>query len=220
MKLTSLIALILAVICLMWEYVLNYWYGYHEESLSPIVWNSICLLVELFILLPTLLIIWIVSLLRRKYRFWATATLVGFLALIGLRLGHIIPSPRILIMYGMRNRIIRDYSLDDLRRLAHDVDQLAPPQNAPLGQNKVFMREDVDKTQLKQKYPFLTWGRAHSFNGPSAIAEEHGVVTVWWGGELSGHWGFGVAVNGGRAKPDPYSRILRVSNDIFFFVGT
>jgi hypothetical protein len=222
MKLTSLIALVLVVICLMTDYVLNYWYGYYEVSLRPIVWSVILELTEFIlfpiILFPVLLIICIISLFKKKHRLWTTAMLVGFLALMGLILERAIPHPRILVMYGMRERIMRDYSLDDLRHLARDVDQLPHSPNDPPGRDKGFMSEELDKTGLKGKYPFLSWGKTHSFEGPSYIAETDGVVDVRWGGIPSGHWGFSVSVNGKRAEPEPGTKILRVSDDIFFAI--
>ena len=140
--------------------------------------------------------------------------MVGLLVLIGLK--HIIPTSNELIIYGMRDRMMRDYSLNDLRRLAREIDQLPRFPNTLPGPTKIFMSEDVDKTGLKGKYSFLSWGKGHGFEGPSAITESDGVVTVWWGGALRGHWGFSVAVNGKRAEPDQDTKILRMSDDIFF----
>jgi len=219
MKLTSLIALVLPIIFLMTEYVLNYWYGYYEESLSPISRSMMLELTEfillLVLLLPALLIAWIISLFRKKHRLWTTAMLAGLLALIGFQL--IVLHPSKLIIYGMRNRMMRDYSLDDLRRFARDIDQLPRPPNDHYGSTKGFTMEDLDKTELKVKYPFLSWGKGPGFEGPSFITESDGLVNVRWGGALAGHWGFSVVVNGGKANPSLLdAKILRVSDDIFF----
>jgi hypothetical protein len=211
MKRTSLITLILSVICLMMTYVLDYWFGYYQ-TLLPLAWSMTLELVVLFIPLPVVLITWIVSMILRKDRLWMTATLIGLLVLVGLKFGFILPPPHHLIVYGMKNRMVRDYSLDDLRRLAHDVDLLPRSPNEFPGPTKGFMGEDLDKTGLKGKYPFLSWG-----GGVSHISERDGLVNVRWGGEPAGYWGFSVAVNGGKANPSSLdAKILRVSDDIFF----
>jgi hypothetical protein len=132
--------------------------------------------------------------------------------------------------------MMRDYSLDDLRNFARDVDRLPYTTNSlGLDQNanptnskpeKIFKGEDIDNTTgLKSRYSFLTWERGYNSNGPSLVEENAGAVVVLWGGALAGHWGFGVAVNGGKLDfnggladwTEPGNQVLRVSDDIVFF---
>jgi hypothetical protein len=216
MKKISLITLVSAVICLTMEYALDYYFGYYQNSISPIVWSMNLTLVEFSILPLVLLITWIASMILRKHRFWTTAMLIGLLTLIGLQL-TIMPPSHHLIVYSMKNRMMRDYSLDDLRHFARDFDQLPRlPDNEP-GPTKAFRGWDLDKTGLKVKYPFLSWVKGPGFEGPSFIIERDGVVNARWGSALAGHWGFSVAVNGARANPSSSDvKILRVSDDIFF----
>jgi hypothetical protein len=140
--------------------------------------------------------------------------LIGILALMGLR--GMLPPP-ILIMYGMRERMMRDYNLDDLRHLARDVDRIPRSPDFPGSTTKGFMREELGETGLMKKYSFLMWPKGVvGLEGPSYIAETDEVVDVRWGGALAGHWGFNVAVNGKRIEPEPGAKISRVSDDIFF----
>jgi hypothetical protein len=119
-------------------------------------------------------------------------------------------------MYGMRDRMMRDYSLDDLRHLARDVDRIPRSPDLPGSTTKGWMRDELGETGLKKKYSFLMWPKDPDIQGPSYIAETDGVVDVRWGGALIGHWGFSVAVNGKRIELDPGTKISRVSDDIFF----
>ena len=219
MKLTSLVTLVFAVICLMMEYVLTYWLGYYEKWMSSTLWIVILRLLGVTIPFFVLLITWIISLFRKKHRLWTTAMLIGLLALIGLMFK--LPPPQNMLAYSMRDRMMRDYSLDDLRRLARDVDQLPRSPDSRPGPTKIFMRDDLEKTGLKGKYPFLSLDKDKELGieGPSYICEGDGVVAVRWGGTLVGHWGFTVSVNGGRVNPaESGTKILRVSDDIFFSV--
>jgi hypothetical protein len=218
MKPASIITFIIAVVCLIVRYVLNYWLGYYEESYTPI-FNDIFLWLAGFILLLVLIIIWIISLFRKKHRLWTTTMLTGLLVLNALE--YIMPRPSDLIIYGMRNRMMHDCNLDTLRDFARDFDRLARlPNNLP-GSTKGYMNEDLTKTGLKEKYPFLNWLKGSGgFEGPSSIAETDGVVDVRWGGALAGRWGFSVAVNDKRINPPAESGIkfLRVSDDIYFII--
>jgi hypothetical protein len=125
--------------------------------------------------------------------------LAGLLTLMGLK--YIMPWPHDLILYGMRDGMLRNHKLDDMRHFARDFDQLP---------KKSYSNDDLAKTGLKEKYPFLAWCEF--------IAETDDVVHVYWGG-FENHWGFAVAVNGKRIDPQnlaPSAKIIRVSDDVFF----
>jgi hypothetical protein len=215
-KRTSLLALVLAIICLILRYAFYYWFGCYVTQFPFFVFRTTIWLIG-FLMFPVLLIAWIISMIQRKDRLWTTAMLIGLLVLTGL--ARIMLRPDNVIIHGLRDRILRDYSLDTLRQFARDIDQLSLPYQSPVAGDKVFIHEDLDvlKTSLKEKYPFL---KVHG--GPSSISEANGVVYVDWGSSFLGRWGFRVAVNGGSANPsviEPGVTILRASDDIFFSGG-
>lgn len=214
MKLTSLLTLFSAVLCLLGEYALNFSVGFYEQSLHPTFWAMILFLIEYFVLLPLLLIIWVICLIKKHHRLWTTTMLAGLLALWCI--ARVLPPPPAFIMYGMRDRVMRDYSLDDLRHLARDFDRLPPISSSISGSTKGYMRGDLANTGLSKKYSFLDWPKNREVQGPSYIAETDGIVDVRWGGALVGHWGFSVAVNGRRINGQPDSKISRASEDILF----
>ena len=214
MKLMSITVLTLAVICLALRYVLNYCFGFYG-SYEPFDY-AILLYLAGDILLLALSITWIVSLAQKKNRLWTSGMLAGLLVLNGVE--YAIPSPSDLIIYGLRDRTIRDFSLNTLRQFAHDFDELPRLLTASPGPAKTYMNEDLPKTDLIEKYYFLTWLKGPGgFKGPSYVAETDGVVDVRWGGVLGGHYGFSVSIDGKRISPiKSNAQILRVSDDIFF----
>ena len=206
-KRASLVVLVLAIVCQMVQYVLCYWCGYYQKSFSPILWVELLALFG-FILFLAALITWGVSLFQRKQRLWTTAVLVGLLSL------WMLPSSHDLILHGMRDGMLRNYSLDDVRHFAHDIEHLSSSSVSLVAGERIFMHQDLDlaKIRLKEKYPFLTWCMC--------IAERTNVVSVEWGG-FENHWGFTVAIDGKRIDPNPRNfwspdhKTIRISDDIF-----
>ena len=196
------------------QYVLCYWCGYYQKSFSPILWVELLALFG-FILFLAALITWGVSLFQRKQRLWTTAVLAGLLSLWMLE--YIIPSPHDLILHGMRDGMLRNYSLDDIRHFARDFDHLPDiPNNTVNGLTKFYwnrrMDDDLAKTKLKDKYPFLA--------NCEAVVESDNIVHVNWGG-FENHWGFSVAIDGKRIDPNPRNfwssdyKTIRISDDVF-----
>lgn len=204
--------LILMGICLVSRYALNYWLGYYEQSYLPLVWQLLLGLIG-FVVALYLLFIWIISLVRRNQRLWTTGMLVVLLVLVGIE--WILP-PRDMITYGLRDRLARDYSLEELRRFTKDIDQTLPQSYQIPGGSKTFNGEDLAKTGLKEKYPFLSWIKETHSEGPAYVSEKGGVVNVRWGSSFLGRWGFSVAVNAGKLDlpSEPGTKALRLSDDI------
>lgn len=213
-KLTSLAALILMVGCLLMRYVLSYRLGYYEKSYSALAYQDLLAFFG-FIAFVYISIIWIISLFWKKHRLWTTGTMIGLLVLVGL--GQLMPHSNDIIVYGLRDRLMHEQNLEDLRRFAQEIDRISRPRDNISGDTKSFMSEDLAKTGLKEKYPFLQWVKGPVFNGPSYVDERDSVVAVRWGGALSGHWGFNIAVNGGKLDlpTEPYTKVLPLSDDIF-----
>ncbi len=110
--------------------------------------------------------------------------------------------------------MLRNYGLDSMRQFARDFDKLPYiPQNNLDGRTKFYWarpNEDLDKTQLKDKYPFLV--------NCESVVEWDNRVSADWGG-FENHWQIFVATDGKRIDPEhlePRNRIIRVSDDIYF----
>jgi hypothetical protein len=219
-KQTSLFILILAIICLILQYFLCYWVGYFEKSYAPItIWRILGMVG--FSLLFVQLFIWIFSLIRGNHRLWTTIMLISLFAFKWFEwFEDKLPPTTNLIVYGMRDRILRDYSLDALRHFALDFDRLPVVPNSLPG--KVYRNEDLTNTGLKDKYPFIAWIKSNGHEGPEGITEEDGMVHTTWGGRP--YWGFSVAINGANSakiNPSTGSNIkkFRVSDDIYLYVN-
>lgn len=213
----TLIILILPIIYLIMRSTVNYCFGYYEMPYSLLQLRVIFGLVGL-IVIPLLMITWIVTMIQKKNCLWITVMLIWLLAMAGL--ACIIPNANELVIYGMRNRIRRDYGLDVLRHFARDFDQLPRlPTNLP-GTGKIYMNLDLAMTGLQKKYSFLTWMKEPGgFSGPSVVDEADGVVDVAWGGAIAGHWGFSVGINGKKIGHEgSHTYILRMSDDIYFAI--
>jgi hypothetical protein len=203
------------IACWAAQYPLYYDLGYHEQSNYPLGYSGFLEVVGA-ISFPVLVITWVASLIRRKHRFWTTAMMIGLLILMGLV--RIMPPPSRMVVYGLRDRLVHDNSLDEIRRFAQDFDKLPPSNDDHLGTNtgtKQFMREDLARTGLKEQYSFLNRVKTTDFDGPSYVHEEDGVVDVRWGSAYAGHWGFSVSVKGGKLdlSSEPGTP-LRLSDDI------
>jgi hypothetical protein len=206
-KRASLLVLVLAIVCRMARYALCYWCGYYQKSWAPIGWQEILALLG-FVFFLVLLILWLVSLFQRKQRAWTTAMLAGLLVLMAIK--YVMPSPHDLILKGMNDGMLRNYKIDDMRRFAHDFDQLPRLPDTLEIYKQFYWNEDLNKTNLKEKYPFLATCEA--------CMKWDNRVHVDWGG-FENHWGFTVAVDGKRIDPqhlEPDNKIIRVSDDIFF----
>ena len=138
-----------------------------------------------------------------------TIVLIGILALKMLE--SIMPAPVNLVIYGVRNRIVRDYSLDDIRKFAHDFDRLPN-----LSDGKTYLKDDLAKTGLEAKYPFLMTFVSLHYRGPDAVQESDDVVYIS-GSRLQGGVYISVVLKENQAVPlTSDAPILCVSNDIVF----
>jgi len=114
--------------------------------------------------------------------------------------------------------MIRDYGIDDLRHFARDTSQVLQDEYLDHGDAMFFSADKLAAySKLKQKYAFLNWTGDGS-HGPS-VYNRDGAVSIDWGGPF-GHWGFSVAVDGGKndPAPDPEFFVIRVSDDIYFYM--
>lgn len=186
--------------------------GYYQKSFSPIVFQTLLLGFLGFCLILVAFAAWIVSLIQRQQRVWTTTVLAGLLALWGLK--YVLHWHDDLILYGMRDGMLRNYGLDEMRHFARDFDKLPKiPKNDVDGRTKLYWNilknDDLPKTGLKEKYTFLAQCEA--------VVERDNIVYVDWGG-FENHWGVCISVNDKRIDPQPqyWARIVRASDDIYF----
>lgn len=176
-------------------------------------WNYL-LAVFGFLLLPGFFVIWVVFLIRKRQRLWATATLLSLLLLAGLK--FIVPRPHDMVLYGLRNGMIRHFGAQEMRHFAADFDKLPalPDPTPPVSKfydNRSAINE-LKGTGLRERYPYLA--------NCEFIRQSGDVICVNWGG-LDNHWGFYVTTDGKALGPKAFSwfggKNLHVGSDICFF---
>lgn len=205
-KKLSIIILVAVAVCLMFEYLSSY----YIINFSPITCSSI-LGFFIYVLFFIQVIVLIACMLRRSRVFWAASALVCVFALVGLK--HALPRPGRLIIYGMQDRIVRDYGIDALRNFARDFDRLPNLKSYDfLLPEKVYRYEDIVSKGWLKKYPFLAW-----YSGAKFISESGGTVSVIWGGRPQ--WGFRVSAKGNNVvlPADTDTQFLRASSDVYFY---
>jgi hypothetical protein len=229
MKPKAIVCLALAFLLVVFNHFSYYWMGYSDSSdvilaIDPIfgLLLEFCLFVYLFFLV-------IASLFQKPRNRWPLYSLVVFWPLIILTvvsLGSCGP----LIVRGLRDRIMHDYSLDDLRHFAQDVNQgisfksnLSPRKGIIHG-DTFGLTESEKKvySHLKEKYSFLHRVEDSQGRSDASIFSPHdNLIVLAWGGALLGHWGCSISANGSKNEvyPDRDTTILRASDDIYFFYG-
>jgi hypothetical protein len=230
MKTSSIVCLVLAGLLVILNHAANYWLGYSESSQAGLASDPILGLLMECSIFGYLLFLVIISVFRKPRGRWPLYSLIVFWPLVVL-IEFSIGRPGPLIVHGLRDRVMHDYSLDDLRQFARDVNQgISFKGNPPFGKwinhgdtSELTESEKIVYTRLRQKYPFTHWmagpqGRA----GPSIASPEDGVVVFEWGGALPGHWGCSISTKGANNEDGsdvPDTTILHVSDDIYFFYG-
>jgi len=133
---------------------------------------------------------------------------------------YVLPRPDSLVIYGIRDHVMKVCTLEELRQFASQVHQNLPNTGIEHGDSSALIgQQAVAYQKLKETYPFLKWG-LNIWDGPS-VHDWGNTVGVEWGGPWLGHRGFCVSINGQKNDPDynPKPRILRMSNDIYFYHG-
>jgi hypothetical protein len=201
------------------RYILDYYLGYSEKSYTPIFIESFLFALN-FLLLLVFTIIWLASIVKGKNNTWTSTTWVLLLILVLPEPLHLIPPPADMIIYGMRERLLRDYNEETLRSLARDFNRLPVLPDNPTSR-KIYLNRNLAQTDLPSKYSFLGWISRPGSSGPAYISERNDIVDVRWGGPLTGHWGFSVAVYGAKIDPPTGSstKSIRISDDIYLITG-
>jgi energy-coupling factor transporter transmembrane protein EcfT len=232
MKTASIACLVLASLLVVLNHLANYWLGYSETIRAEFAADPVIGLFSMesapFLIL---IILAIITLFLKKHRVWLLAVLISFwplVILIGFLTLTFCGTGPSLILRGLHDRIMHDYTLDDLRHFASDVDQAGILKSGQgyvdhgdISSLNLTYEQKEAFAQLRKKYPFMHWMDEGRFlHGPSILNyEEKGVVDFEWGGALSGHWGCSISTNGTKnaSHPDSQAVILRLSDDIYLY---
>jgi len=216
MKILSSICFAAIIIFQLRNYLWFYMMGRFERS----IWacNPILVLTVIGLSLLILLGTWVVSLFLRKNRLWTTVVFLCAIAFTG-PLWMLLP-PGSLVVYGLRNHIMELWTLDDLRRFTHEVEQEMPGIIVHENESDYVIKRRGDAyDKLREKYSFMKWGIGGK--GNPNISERDDALNVMWGGALFGSLGFSISIWGKRIDPhpDPETKVLRMSDDIYFYYG-
>jgi len=231
MKTASIACLVLAGLLEVLNHWANYWFGYSETMRADLAADPILGFIAKSIPFLILIVLFIVALFLKKHRVWLLAGLISFWPLVtltGFLTQTFCGTAPSLVLRGLHDRLVHDYTLDDLRHFASDVDQSGILKSGQgyvdhgdiSSLNLTYQQKEAFE-QLRKKYPFMHWmddGRIT--HGPSILNYgEKGVVDFEWGGALQGHWGCSISTNGSRNEPhpDPQVIILRLSDDIYLY---
>lgn len=217
MKILSSLCLLLAVACQAAGY-----YGMYSMGWLGSAWrylNFFTLDPVLFLAVVALVGICLVSLFQRNQTVWSAAMLGGFVASMCVQL-YVLPHPVRLVIYGLRNHVMQECSLDELRRFAREIHRDIPGVTVAHGAASYLAENQAAAyRKLQETYPFLNWDLDPG-DGPS-VYERGDRINVDWGGPAAGHWGFSVTFDGEKNESDkgPHAEILRMSDDIYFYRG-
>lgn len=214
MKLFSSICFALAILCQLSFYADQYELGYYGRSYVP---GELLALLLWPILIFALIGAWLVALRHQTNRWWTTCALLGAVAPF-----FCLPPPAYLNAYGLRDCVMKDYRPEDLRQLAKEIHLGLGFSNG----QEIFFDEAEGMTDTQRRL-YAQWVAQYHFlhrntspRDPVISNPGAGVVDFMWGGGF-GHWGFCVATNGQKLTPEPvpHTKILHVSDDIYFYAG-
>ena len=228
MKVISIVSLVLAALLVIGNRAAHYWLGYSEIPAAFALSDRFFGVMAEFALFMLLIIPALWTEFAKKGRLWSYVGLLGFWPVVivtFLLIRVATPSGGELTMRGLRDRIMHDYTLDDLRRFAREVDEAGLLKDEDLvnqADTSGFTPQlRYALTQLAEKYSFMRWLEDdEQWFGPSLLNHaQDGVVDFEWGGGNRGHWGCSISINGSKNEPvsGPPAKILRVSDDIYFF---
>lgn len=215
----------------MFNHLASYWWGYSETPRALLAADPILELLAEAVLFLVLFSLFIVALVLKRCRRWMLIGLIIFFPftyLTGFLTETICGTHPHLVLQGLHDRITHDYTLDDLRHFARDMDQTGILKSGVIDHGDVSGLTSQQKEafeQLGKKYLFMHWmDDGRYYNGPS-LSEEGDVIDVFWGGALPGHWGFSISINESKNEPPPNNsrtgidETMRLGDDIYLYYG-
>jgi len=173
----------LASLLVVLNHLASYWLGYSETPRALLIADPVFGLGFMeSILFLILVILFIVTLFLKKHRVWVLIGLIIFwpvVVLTGFLTVTFCASGASLVLRGLHDRIIHDYTLDDLRHFAKDVDQAGILKSGWVNHGDISDLTPQQKdafAQLKKRYSFMRWMDDGRFlHGPSILGEK-GIV--------------------------------------------
>ena len=228
MKVITIVWLVLAALLVVLNRAAHYWLGYSETPEAFALSDRFFAIMAEFGLFLLLIIPALGTELAKKGRLWSYIGLLGFWpVVIGtfFVVQTFAKSGGELIAQGLRDRVMHELSLDDLRRFAKEVHQARLLHDQDLVSQADTTGLDPEQRyalgQLVTKYPFMHWLFDDDQWYGAALLDhgQDGVVDFQWGGGNRGHWGCSISIDGAKNEPltGPPPKILRVSDDIYFF---
>jgi hypothetical protein len=164
--------------------------------------------------LAAVFVLGIVSLFMKRHRLWTWSCL--FLALLLPVLVASILGQYKLTARGLRDRILHNYSPDDLRRFARTVHEQLPALRA--NDHCIDALSEINTLPKDQKQRYLELRKEFTFLGQARVLEdENGRVSVLFDGNLE-FIGFAVSLDDPQQiRSSDYLLSLPVSDDIVFF---
>jgi hypothetical protein len=228
MKIITIVWLVLGALLVVLHRVAHYWLGYAESPAAFAVTDPFFGVMAEFVLFLLFIFPAIGTELAKKGRAWSFIGLLGFWPVVLLTFFLVqtfaIPGGEV-TMRGLRDRVMDDYSLDDLRHFAKDVNDGEILKDEDLvSQSETSGLTDSQRAALAQlvsKYPLMHWlDDDEKWFGPSLLDYgQDNVVAFEWGGDNRGRWGCSISVDGSKNEPVYGSpmKVLRVSDDIYFY---
>ena len=126
MKTISILCLAFASLLVVLNHAAEYWLGYSESSQALLASGPIFIFGAESILFLVFVFLALSTYLTNKHRAWCLSMVVIFWPLVILTfvlLQIFLGSTGALIVRGLHDRVMHDYTLNDLRQFAKDVDQ-------------------------------------------------------------------------------------------------
>lgn len=205
-------------------YAHAYWQGYigNDYRTSASIGYSLLF----FLGLSLLILVWFVatSFFRKRLRVWHIGSLLLFFGILSLF--HFLPSPEIAWVYGVKHRVLHDFTPEDLRQFARDVTKahvvregggdLAGWNSYPSASNTPLSEtQKLAISQLRKSYFFLS----NPDDGPSVLTYPNEVTLQWGPADDEEIWcGCSIMLDGKQHNGvDSRLTVIPVSNDIIFY---
>jgi hypothetical protein len=232
MRTATIVCLILASLLVILTRLASYWLGYSEIHQALLASDPFIFLFCESVVFLVLIIFFFLAWFTKRNRKFLLVSLFSFWPLVILTfllIDSSCGSANFFVLRGLRDRITHDYTLEDLRDFAKDVNQTGILRKAEKGwidnhdSSNLTPLENQAVDQIRKKYPFMLWLDIGSYtHGPCILQRgDDEIVNFEWGGALQGHWGCSITTD--KSRNEPYSNkdlvIIRLSDDIYLYYG-
>ena len=198
---------------------LRYLWNYFASFGSVDIYCTGCIMGSVLALaaLTGLGVVWTVSLIMGHHRLKIFLLVLGVLFL--WEINPYLPEGAS-VAQGFRDRY-GTRSPDDLRAVAtaadaaikNDAPEASDPPKLEQTDSRMLFRGGNSLNHLKKRFEFLRW-----MGGANYISENEGVIGIWWGGALEGHWGVLIDLHGRvlRSPNSHFCTLYPVSPDVAF----